>query len=135
METYKVISLVDITRSGATRSEPNQTKLGQQSNFNSLVQAIGIRANIDWNRDPRKYDGRFPDPIDGAGTYWLWEFDTEQNNIFLKNQDPVGLLLDDLNNVPIVVDLENTVELDPPVFKTRGDKTNIWISIISDYNI
>ena len=134
MERNKIISLVDITRSGVSRADLNQIKIGQQANFNSLIQAIGIRANVEWDQNPKKYDGRFPDPVDGAGTYWVWEFTTERNSVFLKDTDPVGLLLDDLNNVPIVPDLENTVDLNPPVFKTKGDNANTWISIITDYN-
>ncbi len=134
MERYKIISLVDITRSGVSRADSNRLKIGQQANFNSLIQTIGLRANVEWDYDPRKYDGRFPEPVDGAGTYWLWEFTVERNSVFLAGSDPVGLLLNDLDNVPVVGDLENTVEISPAAFKTRGPKTNIWISIITDYN-
>lgn len=134
MERYKVISLVDITRSGASRYDTDKIKIGQQSNFNSLVQAIGIRANIEWNQDPKRLDGRFPDPIEGAGMYWIWEFTTERNQVFLKDDDPVGLLMDDLNNVPIISNLENTVEFSHSAFKTTGKDQNIWVSIISNYN-
>jgi hypothetical protein len=131
MEHYKVISLVDITCSGASRYDTDKIKIGQQSNFNSLVQAIGIRANVEWNQIPKKQDGRFPDPIEGAGTYWTWEFITERNQIFFKGNDPVGLLLDDLHNVPIINGLNNTVDINPSVFQTSGDKQNIWISKIN----
>lgn len=131
MERYRIISLVDITRSRASRSETDQIKIGQQANFNSLIQAIGIRANIDWDQDPKQQDGRFPDPIDGAGTCWTWEFVTERYSVFLKNDDPVYLLKEDLQGVPVINGLNNTVDITPSVFQTKGEKQNIWISKIN----
>lgn len=131
MERYRIISLVDITRSMASRSETDKIKIGQQSNFNSLIQAIGIRANIDWDRDPKAHDGRLPDPLEGAAAYWVWEFNTEKDSIFLKNDDPVWLLKEDIHGVPIVSGLNNTVEIIPAVFQTKGDKQNIWIDKIN----
>jgi hypothetical protein len=129
MERFQIITLVDITRSGASRSETNKLKIGQQANFNSLVQTIGLRANITWSQDPIKHTGRLPDPIDGKAAHWIWEFETERDTIFLKDQDPVGLLLDDLQGVPIVVDLENTADISPAAFQTKGVLTNTWIVI------
>ena len=131
MERYKVISLVDITRSRASRSETDKIKIGQQSNFNSLIQAIGIRANIDWDQDPKQSDGRFPDPIEGAGTYWTWEFMTERVSVFLKDNDPVFLVNEDLHAVPVVNGLNNTVDITPSAFQTKGERRNIWISKIT----
>lgn len=131
MERYKIISLVDITRSRASRSETDRIKIGQQSNFNSLIQAIGIRANIDWDQDPKEYDGRFPDSIEGAGTYWIWEFVTERYSVFLKDNDPVFLVNEDIQGVPVVNGLNNTVDINPAVFQTKGIKQNIWISKIT----
>ena len=52
MPRYKIITLVDITRTNPDRSERDQLKVSQQANFNSLIQAIGLRSNVDWERDP-----------------------------------------------------------------------------------
>ncbi len=131
MERYKIISFVDITRSNASRSETDRLKIGQQSNFNSLIQAIGIRANIDWDQDPKQQDGRFPGSIEGAGTYWTWEFVTERHSVFLKDGDPVFLLNEDLHGVPIIDRLNNSVEIVPAAFQTKGENQNIWIDKIN----
>jgi hypothetical protein len=130
MPRYKIVTLVDITRSDPDRKEPNKFKVGQQANFNSLIQAIGLRANIEWSVDPRKHNGSLPLPLVGKAVHWTWEFDVERDDVFLKDNDPVGLLLDDLHGVPIVGLLENSVDIHPLVFQTRGDNTNIWITII-----
>lgn len=134
MERYKIISLVDITRSRSARSDTDPIKIGQQSNFNTLVQTIGLRANIDWSFDPKRFDGRLPEPLDGSAAYWIWEFGTERDQVFQKNSDPVGLLVDDLDLVPVVKNLTESIDLDPAVFKTQGNHANIWISIINEFN-
>lgn len=126
---YQIITLVDITRSNANRSETDRVLVGQQANFNSLIQAIGMRSNIEWVQDPQRHSGRIPNQ-DGKAVHWIWEFDVEREHVFRKDDDPVGHLIDDLNNVPIVSDLTNSADLTPPAFQTRGDNINTWLSLI-----
>ena len=130
MPRYKVTTLVDITRTKATRAETNEIKLSQQANFNSLIQAIGMRSNIEWKKDPEKIEGRLSKPFDGKATVWSWEFEVEREQIFEKDKDPVGLLKEDLNGVPIIDKLENSIELVPSAFITLGDKPNTLVEII-----
>lgn len=130
MERYRLTTLVDITRSGASRSETDKIKIGQQANFNSLIQTIGIRSNIEWNKDPVKDNGRLPVGNEGKAVYWTWEFITERDDVFKEGDNKVLLLLKDLHGVPIVDLLENSADLTPPVFQTHGDRQNTWIEII-----
>jgi hypothetical protein len=60
----------------------------------------------------------------------MWKFSVERESVFDKDGDPVGLLKDDLNGVPVVSGLTETIDLDPSAFKTKGDKINTWIRII-----
>jgi len=105
--------------------------VGQQANFNSLIQAIGIRSNVDWQSDPRQLDGRLPLPFDGAATHWIWTFSVERDWVFQKGNDDVGLLLDDLHGVPVIDGLNNTVALIPSAFQTKGKDMNIWVTKIT----
>jgi len=130
MARYQIVTLVDITRSQPSRVETSSLKLGQQSNFNSLVQSIGLRSNISWKQDPKKDNGALPNNMEGKATYWIWEFDTERDDVFLKDKDPTGLLLEDLHGVPIISNLTNSVDIDPAVFQTQGKNINTWIDII-----
>lgn len=130
MARYKIITLVDITRTNPTRAETDKTKLSQQANFNSLLQAIGMRSNATWIKDPKKDTGRLPEPADGKATYWTWEFDVERDEVFLHNDNPVGLLIEDLHGVPIINQLENSVDISPAAFQTKGDNINSWVTII-----
>ena len=130
MARYKIVTLVDITRSQPSRDETNKIKVGQQSNFNSLLQAIGMRSNIDWANDPKKCTGSLPDSIKGKATHWIWEVDCERDDVFLANGDPVALLVEDLHGVPVVVDLENSADIDPAAFQTKNGHQNTWLTII-----
>jgi hypothetical protein len=129
MPRYQIVTLVDITRTNPGRTETDKLKLAQQANFNSLIQAIGLRANVDWLKDPKLHDGRIPSQS-GKANHWIWEFDVEREEVFLKDNNPVGLLLDDLDGVPIVNQLNNTVDINPAAFSTKGENANTWISEI-----
>ncbi len=130
MPRYQIITLVDITRTNPARSETDKLKLAQQANFNSLLQAIGLRSNVSWVKDPVMQDGQLPHPLEGKARHWYWIFDAERDEVFLKDSDPVGLLKDDLNGIPIIGNLTNSVELDPACFFSIGDKINIWVEEI-----
>ena len=129
MATYEIVTLVDITRSNPSRVEKDSLKLSQQANFNSLCQAIGLRANFTYRRDPIQSKGSLPYDIDGKATHWVWQFETERADIFLDEatNDPVALLKQDLHNVPIIDRLNNSVDIVPATFQTSGKNQNTWI--------
>ncbi len=128
MARYRIITLIDITRADPDKKETDQVKRNQQANFNTLVQAIGIRSNITWPKDPQKKTGALPDSIKGKANHWIWEFDCEREDIFLKDNDPAGLLIDDLHGVPIIDNLENSTDIIPAAFQTKNGNQNTWVS-------
>ena len=130
MQRYKIITLIDITRTNPSRTERDITVLGQQANFNTFVQGIGMRANIEWDKDPVMNTGTLPKPFNGKANHWEWEFTTERDQVFEHDGDPVLLLINDLHGVPIVPDLKNSADLYPAAVQTQGDSINTYISII-----
>jgi len=130
MPRYRITTLVDITRTDAKKSDPNNIRINQQQNFNSLRQTIELRSNIEWDRDPASKSGSLPVPFHGKANHWIWEFRVERDDVFLSDTDPCGLLKQDLNNVPVINGLKETVELDPPAFKTLNGNINTYIEII-----
>lgn len=124
---YQIITLVDITKTNPPRGTTDPTKLGQQSNYNTLIQTIGLRANIDRSLDPKMETGRLPDPFTGKGAYWTFIFEVEREQTFLKDNDPTGLLKEDLNGVPIVIGLSDTASFKLPVFQTDGKLINTHV--------
>jgi hypothetical protein len=127
MARYILITLVDITRNNITRSETDQLKVKQQANFNSLTQAIGLRANITWSADPKYVNGSLPFGLGGKAAHWEWLFDTEREDVFRRDDDAVALLVEDLNGVPVIDGLNNSVDLNPSAFVSKGPKPNIWV--------
>jgi len=132
MARYKIITVVDITRSQPNKSELDKIKIGQQANFNSLIQAIGLRSNITWNQDPQQHTGRLPSPLEGKANHWIWEFDAEREDVFLKDGDSAGLLKEDLQGVPVINQLNNSIDLNPAIFKTIGDRINTHVIKLTD---
>jgi hypothetical protein len=131
MARYKITTLIDITRTNPDRSETDKLKLSQQANFNSLIQAIGLRANPEWLVDPKMVIGQLPDPFNGKAAYWSWEFDSDRDDVFLEDNNPVGLLIKDLHGVPVIPDLANTTDITPAAFQTANGNTNTYVEIIS----
>ena len=130
METYQVITTVDITMYSTDEYEQSQLTKNQRANFNSLTQAIGLRSNLEWDSLPVKHTGSLPDPIEGKANHWIWVFTTERDQVFLKDNDPTGHLLDDINGVPIIANLTNSVDIHPAAFCTVGRSCNVWIAKI-----
>jgi len=128
MPRYRITTLIDITRTATAKSPLTDLQIKQQANFDSLRQAIELRSNVEWNRDPARHEGALPDPFDGRGAYWTWEFETEREDLFLQDDDPVALLKHDLQGVPVIDGLNNTVIVDPAAFQTQGENINIWVS-------
>jgi hypothetical protein len=130
MPRYRITTLIDITRTDAKKSDNDQYRLAQQDNFNSLRQSIELRSIVSWHRDPVKQNGRLPDPLDGKAAYWIWEFETERDDLFLRDNDPVALLKDDLHGVPIINGLDETVDFEISAMQTQGQMINTWVAII-----
>lgn len=119
MPSYKLITQVDITRTNPNRDNTDTILRSQQSNFNSLIQGIELRANVFWDQDPIL--------VEGEPNTWHWTFFVEKEDVFNNGGSPVGLLLEDLNGIPIINHLPNTPTLTHPAFKTQGADRNTWV--------
>jgi hypothetical protein len=131
MPRYRLTTLIDITRADPNRLETDSFKISQQANFNSLIQAIGLRSNVQWAADPRKSSGILPMPFEGKAAHWTWDFECEREDVFLKAGNPVGLLIEDLHGVPIITNLDNSADLNPAAIQTLGDNINTLVIPLS----
>jgi len=130
MPRYRITTLVDITRTDPDKADPDDFKRHQQANFDSLRQAIELRSNVNWSKDPVKHEGRLSLPFDGKAVYWTWEFETEREDLFLRDNDQTALLKDDLQGVPIITGLSETANINPSAFDLNSNNFNIWVEII-----
>jgi hypothetical protein len=70
------------------------------------------------------------DPIaDRTGTRWMFEFESDRPGVFGPDADPVSVLRDDAQGVPMLRELNNDPDLDP-FLVTKGPRQNIWFAAV-----
>jgi hypothetical protein len=90
----------------------------QQRNWETLTQILGLRTQLFEITEPVR---------DQAGTSWMFEFATETAGVFGDAEDPVRVLRDDAEGVPMLLDLDNRRDV-LPVLRTHGPHQNIWFA-------
>lgn len=151
MALYIASTLVDITDNGPLNLQfPFKTKSnelvhdkasldcakGQQSNFNTLIQILQIRANVVWQDKPIKSteviaNTKFGRAYTDAGKHSVWKFifETEQTDVFASKGSEFGALEDDFDNIPVVVFCKETITFPKNAFITSDDNlTNVYFS-------
>jgi|TARA_X000000368_G_scaffold75543_1_gene55948 hypothetical protein len=107
--------------------------LSDQSNFNTLKQTLELRTQVNIVGGPKKILNQEMELYDFGGdhknyqTIWKVEFEYEQTGVFGMNFD---YLLEDLNNVPIIYELQDTAIFKQATFITMGYQTNIYFQHI-----
>jgi hypothetical protein len=129
-------SLVDITSTGVIRDSGNlELERNQQRNWETVLQCIGLRAQpieIACRVDEVPLDNyKFGDMYTGTHKVWSFAFTTEFSGVFDDGQDPVGLLNNSFDEVPVITYLTETARFLLPVFYTSGAIKNIYFTIPS----
>jgi len=127
MEEYKLYTLVDITHTQQYRPSAGILHW-QEQNFNTVLQTLGIRANIIYNHSPDITEvkgslvGFDTDEIVRA---WRFDFYTERENVYEIGHDPVGLLKEDFMLIPYIAGLNEAMEQKYAVFNPETPGNNI----------
>lgn len=118
---FLIQTLVDITETNARRGQDKHL-LNQQANYNTVLQTIGLRANI----EPVSLTNSVVN-INGIGfgtnykgDHMLWEF------TFLNPYEgalTLEMLKHDFNLVPVISQLDESVNLDISIFDTQNTKS------------
>ncbi len=130
---YCLHTLVDITNTGVWRRENGNEKLrDQQQNFNTVLQTIGLRANIEYRRRPEME--RVPADSYGFNSkdsvnIWTFEWYCDREAVWTEGEDPLALLKLDFNLVPFIPNLDETLVMKPSVFKSTGNDANILFTV------
>jgi len=101
----------------ATEEDWNRAR-NQQRNWETLTQIISLRTQI-FNLDTPKQ----------VNNQWEFEFSVETPSIFGTDINPVLYLYKDADLVPMLGNLNNTVDL-PPILITHGVNQNIWFELM-----
>jgi pullulanase/glycogen debranching enzyme len=131
MIRIQVRTLFDITATGITGRYNNSQKLSavewnkarnQQRNLETLIQVIALRTQIMSNTMPNENKK-------------IWEFEFEsESNVWDDGTDPVGVLKADSDGVPMILELDNSLDI-APILVTAGPTQNIWFELIPINNI
>jgi hypothetical protein len=120
-------TLVDITETGE-RKGPNKIAVGQQTNWDTLIQVIGLRANpepagVEIKEESIK-DLDFGTDYKGKQRYWIFKFELPDGST------TVDLLKDDFDLVPYISDLTETFANGVHAFLTKNPKKcNIFFTL------
>jgi hypothetical protein len=120
MKRYKLHTLIDVTETNSRRGEdPRAYK--QQQNWMTLIQTLGLRCNpiVTYTECENTSVGAL-----GFGTVytsnqqvWTVYFDFEH-----EDDDDLKFLVNDFDLVPVAADLDETVELEADIFRTKSKK-------------
>jgi hypothetical protein len=90
----------------------------QQRNWETITQILSLRTQL--------FD--LTEPVsDTTGTRWMFEFETESEGIYGPNSDPVQILREDAEGVPMLTGLRNMADVEPYLV-TQGSRQNIWFA-------
>ena len=118
---FVLYTLIDITQTNARRGEdPFAQK--QQQNYMTALQTISLRANPIIQSQPVMETASCKDlgfEFKGKQNIWSLEFEFES-----EGQHSLELLNLDFNYVPIIKNLNETIDLDPCAFITFNGHSN-----------
>jgi len=137
LDYYTCVTLIDITKTDAARhyfsgmeeSEAEYNiKRNQHRNYQSMLQVIGLRCQPIYLTDPVIYPDENLTKIGFGSDYskgdvWTFSFGVEQEGIFDLPTQPMGLLLNDLHNVPIITGLAENVNVKISMLDTSNTNT------------
>jgi hypothetical protein len=126
---YKLYTTVDITNTGQYRAEPGKEHLRwKEQNFQTVLQTLGIRANIVFTEKPIVSEVK--GSLVGFNTdeiirVWRFDFSTERDRFFEKDNNPVGYLIEDFDGIPYINGLDESMQQNLNVFVTDGPAQNV----------
>lgn len=129
MNTIEIQTLVDITQTNINRpKQGSQQQLDQQRNFTTLKQCLEIRSNIIFDVPPQVEskdikDLGFGSKFKGKHTVWTFRFTPERRGAYSENGDEVGCLYEDVDQVPVVKSLTETINIDKAIFDLKNPMT------------
>jgi hypothetical protein len=102
------------------------------------MQAIGMRVNPHYTGSPRVRTDNvrgygFGSAYTGNHSIWTFKFSIEYADGYTDaTGNSSGLLIDDLNFIPMIVQLTETAELDPALIDTKSEQYKNTIIFATD---
>lgn len=126
MQLIQIQTLIDITDNSVTRYLPGkELQYAQKKNFTTLLQCLGLRSIIEYESPPSMDLIELPSKVFGSRhtgyhNLWTFTFSPDQEDVYSDGTNPLGLLIEDINSVPIQLKLHETINMDRAVFDMFG---------------
>lgn len=126
---FKIQTLVDITHTGAARQEADKTAHRQEANFQTVLQTVGLRANLEFEKSPVLEELTlvkigFGDKYKGKHGVWTFEFEVP-----FEDAVTLDMLANDFDLIPFIPGLTETAKFEQAIFRTTPQERNITFSI------
>lgn len=129
MEIIEIQTLIDITNTRVTRpNQGTQLEVDQQRNFVTLTQCLEIRSIVFYDSKPvvNQVDVKglgFGTAYKGKQNVWTFVFSTDRDGVYMDDAgDPIGALLEDLHEVPIIKNLSETINIEKAFFDCKDTR-------------
>ena len=126
MSVIKIQTLVDITNTRVIRlTQGSQLEIDQNRNFTTLMQCIELRSIVSYDSRPdvetRDIKGiGFGSKFKGSHKVWTFVFRSDRSGVYQDNEgNPVGALIEDLHEVPLIKNLTETINIDMAIFDLK----------------
>ena len=126
MQTIEIKTLLDITDTKIIRStQGSQLEHDQYRNFTTLRQCSELRSIISYDHGPSFEtvdikDLGFGSKYKGKHTVWTWIFYPDRTGVYRDENTEIGLLINDIDGVPIVKNLTETINIDKAIFELKS---------------
>jgi hypothetical protein len=130
MEIIEIKTLIDVTSNLVSRvKQATQLELDQTRNFTTLRQCLELRALIAFDTTPIQQtidinDAGFGEQYKGTHNVWTFVFRTDRSGFYLDDTgNQIGYLIEDIHLVPIIKNLNETINIEKAVFDTKNIAT------------
>ena len=128
---FKIYTVVDITETNARRGEDKKL-YSQQINYNTVLQTIGLRVNLNPVYSKSYIDNiekfKFGKNISGKQRIWEFCFNVEYEGALT-----IDMMIIDFDLVPVITELDETVYNHNKIFRTScQNECNIVFKITED---
>ena len=137
MEVIEIKTLVDVTNTNVRRiNQGTQQELDQFRNWTTLMQCIGMRAIIAYDHDPKSEivdiaGLGFGSDFRGKHRVWTFQFRPDRADAFADQTSSIALLQHDLDKIPVILNLTETINTNVAVFDSTDKKvTNTVIQAL-----
>jgi hypothetical protein len=125
METIEIKTLLDVTNTKVVRSnQGTPQEYDQFRNFTTMMQCIELRCLVTYDNLPTVEEvdvkgAGFGSAYKGKQRVWTFRFRPDRPLAFGDDEgNPVGLLINDMHEIPVIKSLTESINIDKAVFYT-----------------